>query len=106
MASNRRVEMGAWLIVASDDVMTQQVPQIRNYWLLERQYIQIAYVEHSTVSLSHHGIFPCQNRVKIFTKMFCYAKSTCIHTYQLYVFGLCGAHNHLWSEMSSIRIST
>ena len=57
MASNRKVEMGAWLIVASDVGITQQVPQIKNYWLLERQYIQMAYVECSTVGLSHHGIF-------------------------------------------------
>ena len=46
---------GVWLIVASDVGMTQQVPQIRNYWLLERQHIQMAYIER--VSLSHHDIF-------------------------------------------------
>ena len=48
---------GVWLIVASDVGMTQQIPQIKNYWLLERQCIQMAYVERSTVGLSHHGIF-------------------------------------------------
>ena len=55
MVSNRRVDMGVWLVVASDVGMTQQVPQIRNYWLLERQCIQMAYVER--MSLSHHDIF-------------------------------------------------
>ena len=75
MASNRRVEMRAWLIVASDVVMTQQVPQ---NWLLEKQYIQMEYVEHSTTSLSHHGIFSRQDRTKIFTKMFGYTECKCL----------------------------
>ena len=70
--------MRAWLIVASDVAMTQQVPQIRNYWLLERQYIQMEYVEHSTMSLSHHGIFSRQDKTKIFTKMFCYTECKCL----------------------------
>ena len=36
------------------------------------------YVEHSTMSLSHHGIFSRQDRTKIFTKMFGYTECKCL----------------------------